>query len=71
MEFDPSNDGYTHAGSAIYLDRATNPTSVDSIVVFLKCVKNYTVGICYRDAFDDTMTGAVMEPIMYAYLSGI
>jgi hypothetical protein len=68
---DAGNEGFTHAWRDILLDHSLKPTKLKSVVLYLKCPKDMKVGICYRDACEDTKTKAFMEHILGAYLSGI
>jgi exonuclease VII small subunit len=68
---DAGNEGFTHAWRDILLDHSQKPSNLKSVVLYLKCPKDMKVGICFRDACADSKTGAFMEPILGAYLSGI
>ena len=67
----PDNQGFSHAWREIFIDHVKNPSETQSIIIFLKCPKGCRLGFCYCDASEDSMTGAVLEPILLSYLSGI
>lgn len=70
-DVDKGNPGYTHGWGEIYKDHAADPSSLKSICIFLKCLKNQKVGIGHKKASDCSKTGAFLEPLLISYLAGI